>query len=310
MPIGFFVQGVAVLFEQAPFDPDLQAVLAPLGAFAREGTVQNLHATSWAIPFRPEANGFVLVDVLPRAWPDSMGNQETDTATFLAWGVGAFGPGAWPGGLARASKGSPEKELAAVVERHLGVVRVRVTYALGRAESDQDPLFPEDRDAVAELKAVLKVAEAVLKLPGARAFYNPNAEVITTPASFARSVAAASGKHLPWPLIVAVRSLALSEPRGAWLFDTLGLRSQFDQSRRPLLDHELVLPEGGDPKAAERLLQGLAATAITRGNDWQPGEEVDGPDGAPWSAERHPEALAVPPRPVWRWAPASLRSLE
>jgi hypothetical protein len=302
MSPGFFVQGVAVLFQQAPFDPDLGAALVPLGALPRPGTAQNLHATSWILPFRPDAGGFVLVDVLPRPWPDAFGDPETDASTFVARGAGAFGPGAWPGGLARAARGAPEPEALALVERHAGVVRVRLTYALDRP--DGAPLFPEGRDPVAELRAVLEVAGAVLRLPGALAFYNPNAEVLATPPAFERA-RTASGRALPWPLVVAIRELALEQPAGHRLLDTLGLGAQFDRARFALLDHEVLLGDGVDPGEARRMLQGLSATAIQRGRDWEEGDEVQGPGGG-WVAQRHAEALVVPPRPVWRWLPASL----
>jgi hypothetical protein len=300
MSAGFFVQGVAILFPQAPFDPELEAALAPLGASPRPGTAQNLHATSWVLPLRSDAGGAVLVDVLPRPWPDAFGDPETDASTFVARGAGAFGPGAWPGGLQRAARGSPEADALARVERHLGVVRVRLTYALDLP--DGAPLFPGGRDPVAELRAVLEVAGAVLRLPGALAFYNPNAEVLVTPPAFERAMAA-SGRALPWPLVVAVRELPLEQPAGR-LLDTLGLGAQFDRARFALLDHEILLGDGVDPEKARRMLQGLSATAIQRGQDWQEGDEVEGPGGS-WVARRQEEALVVPPRPVWRWLPAS-----
>jgi hypothetical protein len=297
----FFPQGVAVLFEQAPFGPALQQALAPFDADERPGTAQHLFASTWAIPFRPELGGAVLVDALPRAWPDAPGDPETDGATFLARGAGAFGPGAWPGGLRRAAQGSPEADAVALVERHRGVVRVRFTYALDLP--DDAPLAPAKRDAVDELAAVLEVAQAVLGIPGALAFYNPNAEVLVTPASFAR--AAAVGR-LPWPLVISVRNLPLEQPPGAWLLDTLGLGAQFDGAPSSLRDHEVLLEDDRfAPAEVDRLLRGLSATAITRGHDWQAGDQVDGPGGEPWIAQDRAEALVVPPRPVWRWSPAS-----
>lgn len=301
MSNGFFVQGVAVLFEQAPFDPDLQLMLAPLGAFPREGTAQNLHAISWVIPFRPDVGGFILIDVLPRPWPDTMGDQEIDPVTFLAWGAGAFGPGAWPGGLQRAVQGAPEKEATSFLAHHHGVVRIRLTYVLEEPRLEA-PFFPQDRDSVAELKAILDVAAVLLQWPTALAFYNPNAERIVSPSLFDKSYKTMSQNKLPWPLIVSIRNLPLN-PTGR-IFDTLGLRSQWEASLSPLLDHEVVSTHDLDPVGTDRFLRGLAATAITRGSDWQPGDEVEGPGDRLWKAERHAEALLVPPRPVWRWSPS------
>jgi len=104
--------------------------------------------------------------------------------------------------------------------------------------------------------------------------------------------------------VVAIRELALEQPAGHRLLDTLGLGAQFDRARFALLDHEVLLGDGVDPGEARRMLQGLSATAIQRGRDWEEGDEVQGPGGG-WVAQRHAEALVVPPRPVWRWLPSS-----
>jgi hypothetical protein len=133
MATGFFTQGVAILFEQAPLAPAMAQALAPFAASPHEGTEQNFFETSWILPLAPGSSGVIMVDTLPRPWPDSFGNPENDALVYLAWGAGAFGPGAFPGGLQRAADGAPEAEVRSRRERHRCVVRVRVLDSLGLA---------------------------------------------------------------------------------------------------------------------------------------------------------------------------------
>ncbi|MCU0656069.1 MAG: hypothetical protein MUF64_12690 [Polyangiaceae bacterium] len=299
MATGFFTQGVAILFEQAPLAPAMAQALAPFAASPHEGTEQNFFETSWILPLAPGSSGVIMVDTLPRPWPDSFGNPENDALVYLAWGAGAFGPGAFPGGLQRAADGAPEAEVRSRRERHRCVVRVRVTYALGRDPADTSPLFPAGRDAIVELQRTLQIAAALLILPGALAFFNPSAELLASPDAFFRALAASRGKPLPWPLLISIRNLPMEG--GRRVLDSLGLASQFAHASPTLRDHELLL-EDGQAEGAAAFLRGLCAGAVLQGHDWQPGDRVDGPGGV-WAPVAHEEALLVPPRPVWRWLP-------
>src|SRR5579862_3035689 len=83
------------------------------------------------IPFRPEVNGYVIVDVVNQPWPDGMGDAKTDVMTFGAWSMGQFGPFAFPGGLARARQHAWSWQPGRTVpEGHRGFVRFRTSYVL------------------------------------------------------------------------------------------------------------------------------------------------------------------------------------
>lgn len=108
MPKGFFTQGVVVLTNGRTTINDLKR------AFDRHGfdvVKETPEQGNWAfggptliVSFRPEINGYVAVDLVDRAWPDTMGDPKADVQTFAAWSMGHFGPYAFPGGLARAAE--------------------------------------------------------------------------------------------------------------------------------------------------------------------------------------------------------------
>ena len=115
-------QGVVVLFDPAPTLEQLEAALADHGVLGRipggdgpDGWV--FSGPALALPFRPEVNGKVLVDVVDRPWPDGMGDPEDGFMLFGAWSLGHFGPLTFPGNLERAAQHTwtcPEaRELAA-----------------------------------------------------------------------------------------------------------------------------------------------------------------------------------------------------
>src|SRR5262245_43827540 len=175
MAKGFFTQGVVVFFDRAPSLDELAEALAPREIAKRleEARTWEFGGPSLLIPFRPEVNGYVSVDVVARRWPDSMGDPNDGTMVFGAWSMGHFGPYAYPHGLARASKQAwhwPDAE--ATARRHTAFVRVRSSYVFGGRKDA--PVMPESYSAMPELLFATELAEAILSVPGALCYFNPN----------------------------------------------------------------------------------------------------------------------------------------
>ena len=77
MPKGFFTQSACVLLSQAT---SLDAIASLLSEFSiakrvEQNTDPNLGGPALILPFRPQVNGYVNVDLRNRKWPDHMGDR-------------------------------------------------------------------------------------------------------------------------------------------------------------------------------------------------------------------------------------------
>jgi hypothetical protein len=123
-----------------------------------------MHSPSAVVPYRPDEYGYVWIDIIDGAWPDSMGDTEQEREIFAAWMAAYFGPGAWPRGLARACQHAYEwPEGRAVAPQHRAYLRIRCSY---RFESpDMTRVLPANYDPLAELEFVTQIAAALVDLP-------------------------------------------------------------------------------------------------------------------------------------------------
>lgn len=123
MPFGFVVQGTSVLFRTPPSSGAIARALRewqPTTDF-----VPGSELDRWFVPFRPEVNGLVRVDVFDAPWPDGLGSPSAEPEIFASWGAGAFGPFAYPGGLSRAlAVPSGDERAHEHVAAHRSVVRI------------------------------------------------------------------------------------------------------------------------------------------------------------------------------------------
>ncbi len=127
MPKGFFTQSACVLLSNAT---SLEALAPLLSEFqiakrVEQTTDPNLGGPALIVPYRPEVNGYVNVDVRNRKWPDHMGDPKSEAMLFAAWSMGHWGPHAFPGGLRRAQEqlwAWPEGKN--VADRHAAVVHI------------------------------------------------------------------------------------------------------------------------------------------------------------------------------------------
>jgi hypothetical protein len=299
MPKSFFTQGTTVLLERAC---DMAALKRALKEFAVERELEPSAEAPWmggeglVVAMRPEVNGHLLVDVIDHAWPDAMGDPQTDPTLFAAWSMGWFGPFTYPGALQRAQVMSFSwPEAADVTNRHRAFVRVKASYAVGAAPDD--PVLPEDYDPLAELERVTEVTSALLSLPGALAYFNPNGEVLRSRDALRGDLAEYRNAGLvPLPIWSNVR-LFRFEPD--WLMmDTVGME-QLDVD-----DHEACFRKGVyEPGDADNFLRNATDYVRENGPVIKDGDTMDGPGEIRWQARHLEESLAERPRSVLRWFP-------
>ncbi|HET8539981.1 MAG TPA: DUF4261 domain-containing protein [Anaeromyxobacter sp.] len=298
-----FTQCACVLFDRAPPLEDVARVLAPwnVGARPKEGEGEDAWAVSGPGYVAPLRSGTIaVVDVLDRPWP-SAATAEARPAIASAFDVGAFGPGATPGALARAAD-QPWlwDQGEAVASGHAGFVRVRTGNVVGEVSTggaSQEPAG--DRDPTYELRSLTELAQALLRLPGALALFVPAGEALRSreqvDAAMARKIGVSPP---PLELWTNLRAIALlREGEVSWLaIDVIGMR------QLGLPDQEALFAEGEEePEAVEALLHD-ACLHVLSGNRIAAGATADDRRGHRWKMSPA-VGLVAPRRPVLRWLP-------
>jgi hypothetical protein len=179
MAKGLFTQGIAVLCRGVPRIPQIASKLAGFQVVGERpaSSEWSMGGPALVLEFRPAVNGYIVVDIVNRQWPDDMGNPKKDATLFASWSMGHFGPYAYPSNLSRAVQQSWSwRGAESAATSHDSFVRIRTTYVLG-AEPDAKVL-PADYEPSAELLAITRVAQAILQLPNALCYFNPNGETL------------------------------------------------------------------------------------------------------------------------------------
>lgn len=302
---GLTTQCVIVLFDRVVDVEELVTALADFETSRRTEAAENVWITGPGVlvPYRPEVNGYAAVDVVGRRWPDHLGDQAApgvlsrngDPDVLAAWVVGRLGPGAGEGCLARARSTSGFDGASEVAGDHTAFVRITTSYAYGAGQDD--PVLPDDYEAAPELDHVLALAQAVLELPGALAYFNPCGEVLWT----AETLADGRRWHVehdavPVPLLANARRVRLDDD---WLLvDTVGM-AQLDG-----VDQEACFLESGyDAEDVETFVRNVAEYVRVKGPVISDGDTTDGPGGVVWRARSFDDSLAVPARRTLRWFP-------
>lgn len=298
MPKGFFTQTVCVLLDRIP---SLDEVQEALSGFEIQGTRQSpgdwtLGGPTVFVSFRPEVNGTVTVDLVDRCWPDDMGDPQDDSMVFSAWSMGHFGPFTFPGGLQRATQQSWRWDAAGdTAARHTGFLRIQMTYILGAG--DDAPVFPEDCNAMEELDFVSRIAVALLNVPGALCYFNPNGEVLSTAAILQDALEFAQEHgHPPLGIWTNIRLFHVCE--GWSLMDTVGSQ-QLD-----IRDSEACFrPEYYVYEDVDQFLRNVSLYLLENGEIIADGDTMDGPGNVTWQARHSADSICTPPRRVLRWCP-------
>lgn len=299
MAKGIFTQSAVILFERKLDIGELAQALAAEFTIAR----QNPQTGPWQfggpsllVAYRPELNGYALLDLVHERWPDHMGDPKNDTTLFGAWTMGFFGLHTYPGGLARAVQQSWSwSEAGAAVERHHAFLRLKISYSLG-ADKDK-PVIPHGVDSRDELAFLNRLATAALRVPGALCYFNPNGEVLRDAGTLADSLDFAAQRDLP-PLDAWCNVRMFNIGDGWLLMDTVG-NWQLD-----IADLEAAFPKNAfEPGAIDGFLRNLSSYVLDKPDALQQGHTVDGPNGSTWRIGIHENGLIDPPRQVLRCIP-------
>jgi len=306
---GLFTQGMAILLRKTPPLAAIEKRLADFPIVKRNeasGASPFGGGPSLLVAFRPDVNGYVLIELVDRRWPDQMGDPKTDADVFAAWGMGSFGPAAWPGGLERACQHAffwPEA--GSVVAQHQVFIRILCSYVLGEKGKGNASLRPVDYRPLPELEFVTRIAAALVGLPDALCCFNPNGECVQRASEFHDTLShCASAKLMPLPLWSNVRLFTLSDMQPKWNFmDTVGMM-QLDAP-----DHEACFElDAHDPGAVGNFLRNASAYVVHNGPIIHDGNTMDGA-GIRWRAFSVKEGLVIPPRATIRWLPEDGRKV-
>jgi hypothetical protein len=307
---GFFTQGAVVLTE-APLAIDaVNRALAPF-KIARFTPAEARPAwmggqPTWLVPYRPEVNGYVLVESLDVPWPDHMGDPKGAGGTedpmgevmlFGAWSMGIMGPHTFPGNLARAvnaAQRTGRPHVADAAQRHSAFVRIKSSYVLG-AEKDAK-VAPEDYDVRAELEFVTKIAAATAHAPGALCYFNPAGETLYPAKELDSMLKGCAQDGLPpLPVWSNVRVARLDGAPGWGVGDVVGM----EQLDAP--DHEAVFETNRfNVNDVLGFLRNASLYTLQQGAVIETGHTTDGPGGM-WRAVLADKSLLPALRPIIRW---------
>jgi len=319
MPKAVFTQCACVLFESAPEFARVKEALARFNVVGEktEGEEEGgwaLSGPSVLVSMEPEAKGVLVVDVVPRVWPDSLGDGEQGSNLRIAVAMGHFGPHTAPQCLARATQHSwTWEEGAAAAERHGAFVRIRSSYVVGpNAKNTGGPegveLVPAGYDPVVELLCVTEVASALGELAGALAYFNPTGEVLRAPSALKAALAECNAQGVP-PLDLWANVRLYDLGGTDWtLMDTVGM-SQLDSG-----DHEACFAGGRYAfEAVDGFLRDTTYSELVAKTPIRPGDAIDGPPeggsaSSPWQGVGVFPSIGAPRRNVQRWLPLDGRT--
>src|SRR5215204_4045294 len=298
MPKGFFSQSACVLLSQPTSLAEVAPLLTAFQVVKQVDTSEQPHmgGPGFIVGYRPNANGYVNVDVRSGKWPDHMGDPKSEAMLFAAWSMGHYGPFTFPGGLGRALQqlwAWPEGK--DVGERHQAFVQIRSSYVFG---GDKDAkVLPPDYEPLPELHFITQIALALLKHPAALAYFNPNGEVLRSERLIRESLDDHARHDIPpfelWS------NIRLLNPNNGWMImDTVGM-GQFD-----LPDLEACYPANAYPSGdIDYFLRNCSLYLLKEGDVIKHRDTMNGPGGINWQAFRASKELSAPPRQLIRWFP-------
>lgn len=305
MPKGFFTQTFCLLTNGRASIADIRNAVVRSG-FSVAKNVPAAESThfggpSIVVPFRPEVNGAVAIDVVNERWPDSMGDPKSDPLLFGAWSTAQYGPFTFPLGLERATQNAWDApQCKSVGAQHGGYVRLRMSYGFGAREEDR--VFPPDYDAMPELAFLNRLTDATLAVPNVLCYFNPNGEVLRDDRSFSATLRGCEEqKKLPLLLWANVRMYRLNE--SLLFMDTVG-NQQFD---RP--DVEAIFPASDyEPNEVAYYLRNVTHYLLETKREIKSGESFDGPgeSNLSWVVEASEKSVVTPPRRVLRLCPQAV----
>ena len=300
---GQITGGTCVLFERPVSADALSNALSGFNVVRRTDGSDHwaFGGPGVSIAFRPEINGYVAVKTTDRPWPDEMGDPATEPMVFGAWSMGHFGPFTYPGSLERAAQhswGWPEGKT--VANRHTAFVRILASYVFGEVSGDT-PIFPAEYDAVGELAFLTDVALAVMAVPGALCYFNPNGESLRSYAGVKASLTFATEQTVP-PLDVYCNVRLFNVDEGWLVMDTVG-NGQLGLPDLPDLEACVKKNKGYNLQEVDAFLRNTTLYVWRQGEVFRDGDTIDGPGGVRWRARVRKQGLLTPPRRTLRFFP-------
>lgn len=305
MAKGFFTQGIAIMLSESVSLDAIRACLVPQYKVVKESPNSNNWAfggPSLTVEFKPEVNGYVLVDITDRPWPDHMGDPKTEPELMGAWSMGYFGPYAYPNGLNRATSQAWHWSGAAeAVSRHTAFIRIKTSYVLGAG--DDAAVMPTPYDPVDEIEFIMGMGRALLALPAALALFNPNGELLMTADQLDSKEEYNRQNELP--ALDAWINVRMFNFDTAWLvMDTVGTL-QID-----LPDQEAAFPKDQfEANEVANFLRNTSLYLFKNGEVIKDGDTMDGPGGVRWQGCSFENGVSSPPRRVLRWIPHDAQNI-
>ncbi|MBN1638795.1 MAG: DUF4261 domain-containing protein [Ignavibacteriales bacterium] len=250
------------------------------------------------ISYDPEQNGYISIDVVNREWPDSMGDSKSDLILFGAWSTGNFGPFTYPNGLTRAQQHSWSWEDAKNVSScHKGFIRIRLSYIFGCEKNA--PIMPKNYNALSELNFLNTIVLAVMTIPGAICYFNPNGEVLLNFESFQKTFSLCKEQNnIPLSLWMNIRFFKLTDK--LFFMDTVGNR-QLD-----VKDIEAIFSiDDYDGGTVAYYIRNVTHYLIESKAQIKHNDAIDGPNetNLSWMINISEEGTLSPPREVLRVFP-------
>jgi len=301
MPKGFHTQCLCVLLRKPV---PLKWILDCLGNY--EITASNESFDNWAIsgpaciiPFRPEINGLVTVDIVPHRWPDHMGDPKTSPEIFGPWTLGAFGPASFPGCLERAAAYSWQEEGAeALAKKHRAFIRARISYSI--SAGGDEPVIPDDCDPVAELRFLTNLVRRVLRLSESLCYFNPSGELLRRGELIEETLKLAKEHRVPpldlWSNIRCFdlgSSWTMADMVGNYQIDLPDIEAYFSTNHYDQEEVTQLLPN--------------VILHLLGGAKMDDGDTCDGPGDVNWKVRYREESIGEPQRQVMTLSPLDKR---
>ena len=251
---------------------------------------------SFLVEYRPEMNGYVSVDIVDRPWPDHMGDPKTEHTLFGAWGMGHFGPFAFPQGLERAGQHSNVCEQGPqFAAQHQGFIRIRISYGFGAA--DDAPVIPKDCKPVDELSFITRLAMELLRHPVALCYFNPNGELLAERPFMEQVIEHYRAANLP-PIDLWTNRRRFILDSGWTMMDTVGMQQLDLQDIETCFRNDRFTPYDVRLFLANTSLYLTGPDAV-----FKDGETIDGPSGIFFRVKQFKEGMLAPPRSTLRFRP-------
>ena len=307
---GLFSQAAMVLLSRVPSADEVKQALllaCPTEARSTRGGQNGYEGDPLLVlPFQPEKNGYLLVDIVERPWPDSLENTVGEPELTDAWKAGHFGPLSYSDCLRRSALQSWKwKAGRRIGEKHSAFLRLRLTYLLGVSRADKSLSVLEMPDPLRELHFVTQAAASLLTLRGALCLFYPGGEALRDAAFVEERLNLHRGGGPP-PIDVWTNiRFQQVDASGSWaIMDTVGM------AQMGLPDLEAAFPQDKQERfpapEVEAFLRNQSLRLLSDHKAFAHPVSLPGPGGTTWRSVLLTQGFSAPTREVIRFLPRTL----